>query len=738
MPSKNGEQYQNRARGAYDIRATMGYVVAPGSIHPSGRLYKVVNDVSPVEAPEWLLNVSKADDNEIKHIAQKKAQHGVHNATADDLQEVDIEKLNLPDKVHELITAGVPNGDDRSKADFGVVISLLRAGCSDAQIRWIFTEYPISEKSDEHPDKYGYLQTTIDNAYEKIECELTTGRQWQTLRIPEKNELDVHFRTLAEYATRDLMEILAGHGNTITKARHNDLETLIRTYAAMANRKLQGRVAFPLPTGYGKTTSIIALLARAADMNMLGREKDASFTIAITAFKVEELCNLYGAILQAMERLGVKNPSKYISLCHSYKYKNGQTGVNLASRPATTMIDAEGKEVPDMGRPILLISHNKVKSSNGSTFHDLIEKRTMLIWDESMLSTEAGSVNVKRLHSGIAQMEFAAQVSLISFENAIKRHNIETSARYLKACYLKVIEEIEKQANGLPKSILKFDTDCEIPIGDIIDILSELIKDEEQDDIKASLAELRDFTRITMFEASVQLGKTDRQDHTIVKFDIVMPDSVENIVVLDASTWINELMKLDKTMHIPEGVNPSLRYDGTTIHRIDYNSGRGEIEKELQSNEHGLLDTIIEIVGKHPGEAILFFTPKVKREVDCRGHVENYLAGKGYDLMESHGDKLRFNWLTHGNYTASNSFSHCTVMIFIGMLHKPQHVYRAETIAQTRDLTTTITRADECRIKEATHATDAHQGINRGAGRVIKVMSQRRSTPITRILATTF
>lgn len=156
------------------------------------------------------------------------------------------------------------------------------------------------------------------------------------------------------------MEILASHGNKITKARHNDLETLVRTYAAMANRKLQGRVAFPLPTGYGKTTSIVAFLARAADMSMLGREKDASFSIAITAFKVEELCNLYGALQEAMERLGVEDPSQYISLSHSYKYRNGETGANLASKPATTRIDSNGTEILDTLRPILLLTHNKV------------------------------------------------------------------------------------------------------------------------------------------------------------------------------------------------------------------------------------------------------------------------------------------------------------------------------------------------------------------------------------------
>ncbi len=737
MPAESGNIYRNRAKGSYDIRATMGYVVAPGSVHHSGKLYVVANNTRLADAPEWLLDVSRANAKAMEKIRAASAKRNSQNSQSDDLDlvEVDISQLRLPEKTKLLITEGHPAGSDRSKVDFSVIIELLKAGCSDAQVMWIFTEFPIGTASDERASKYSYLETTIDAAFERIADEIEqdsiTGKEWRKRVIPEDEELDVAYRTLAEYATRDLVRLLNEHDNEVSPQRLRDLKMLIRTYSAMANRKIQGRIAFPLPTGYGKTTSIIAFLARASRMGMIGHnERHSCFSVAITAFKVDELCDLYEALLH----YGVDE--SLISLCHSYKFREDKIGeAGYAKLPATykvdpstglPMVDSTGKPIVDADRPILLLTHNKAKSADGTDFDSMVGKRTMLIWDESLLSTEAGAVDIIHIDTAIAHLESTAR-SMRCFTGDVdflsgrmpQQEALSQTAGYLKACAEKVWLEIERQGNGLPKEVLSFDNDTSIPHGEMIDLLSAMIRKEQNMQTKELLAELRTFARITMHEASVELSE-NQKDHMIVRFDIVLPDSAENIVILDASTWINELMKLDRSIAIPEGIRPSLSYAGTKIFRINFNSGRQKVTSELQSNEHGLLDTIEEIVCKHPDESILFFTFKEKLGVDSQELIEDFLVGKGHDIHAFvNGVHPRFNWMTHGNYTASNRYSHCTVMIFVGLLHKPQSVYRAQAIAQTRDLTTSITRADEARLKVACHATDAHQGINRGAGRVI-------------------
>ena len=137
--------YRNRRKDSFDIRAEMGYVVAPGSIHPDGHVYELINDVEPVAAPEWLLELSKETDQET---AFKNRRAGLVCSAMGDLEEVDLNKLSISPHIQKLITEGAPDGADRSQVDFTVVIALMNAGCSDSQIMRVFTDYPICEKSD--------------------------------------------------------------------------------------------------------------------------------------------------------------------------------------------------------------------------------------------------------------------------------------------------------------------------------------------------------------------------------------------------------------------------------------------------------------------------------------------------------------------------------------------------------------------------------------------------------------
>jgi putative DNA primase/helicase len=70
-----------------DVKGNNSYVVAPGSLHPSGKLYEVINDGEIIEAPNWLVTWiaqqnqhAEADAQQIGWKAQKVEEGGRNNS----------------------------------------------------------------------------------------------------------------------------------------------------------------------------------------------------------------------------------------------------------------------------------------------------------------------------------------------------------------------------------------------------------------------------------------------------------------------------------------------------------------------------------------------------------------------------------------------------------------------------------------------------------------------------------
>ena len=186
---------------------------------------------------------------------------------------------------------------------------------------------------------------------------------------------------------------------------------------------------------------------------MLGfNQKHKEFSIAITAFKVGELCSLYRALLDA----GV--PEHMISLCHSYKhseehidYHGNVTKDGYAAESATYIIDPETtkpklgenkKPIVDTNKPILLLTHNKTKIAGGHDFDNLISGRTMVIWDESLLSTEAGAVSVTKISTAVSHLETVARAMRCSIKDTSHlRELLDVEAVKKTAAYLRESSE---------------------------------------------------------------------------------------------------------------------------------------------------------------------------------------------------------------------------------------------------------------------------------------------------------
>lgn len=75
---------QSEIADGIDIRGDGGFVVMPGSLHPEGNFYTLIDDCDPIDAPEWLLElIKKTDDHDdsvvydFEPLSEDQIRHGV-------------------------------------------------------------------------------------------------------------------------------------------------------------------------------------------------------------------------------------------------------------------------------------------------------------------------------------------------------------------------------------------------------------------------------------------------------------------------------------------------------------------------------------------------------------------------------------------------------------------------------------------------------------------------------------
>ncbi|MDY6987713.1 MAG: phage/plasmid primase, P4 family [Thermodesulfobacteriota bacterium] len=131
----DGKVYGNKSfkRWGFDIRGVGGQVVYPGSVHPeTGKPYRVVKDIAPAPAPQWLLDLYG------ESVTQSPSPS---NPTWSGT----IQDLPVKEETKGLILQGVPVGQ-RSEAIMTVCNALVWSNLSDPDICSIFESYPIGEK----------------------------------------------------------------------------------------------------------------------------------------------------------------------------------------------------------------------------------------------------------------------------------------------------------------------------------------------------------------------------------------------------------------------------------------------------------------------------------------------------------------------------------------------------------------------------------------------------------------
>src|SRR5947209_3008221 len=200
--------------------------------------------------------------------------------------------------------------------------------------------------------------------------------------------------TLAEHAFDIVVRDLEGFGNRLNDQHRQALRRMLEIYSSMACGEIAGRLAFDLPTGCGKTQSLIAW-CQAVHETKSGR------SAVIATSKVEELCNIKRKLI------GKGIPEECIGLTHSKTHDPKRADEWLRTRDPSVLKQSGQTEYASLprtadnkARQFLLATHSRVQSRR--TDLDLLNTfngrpRNLVFWDESLLAAHGEGIRKREV-----------------------------------------------------------------------------------------------------------------------------------------------------------------------------------------------------------------------------------------------------------------------------------------------------------------------------------------------------
>jgi hypothetical protein len=470
------------------------------------------------------------------------------------------------------------------------------------------------------------------------------------------------------------------------------LYELVMNYTKMIQGIASGRLAFGLDTGMGKTESVVALITAIHQLKL------DHVSILVCQSKVEGLCELKRKLVA----MGV--PEDKIGLIHSYQYdadKVGSLPEGYASLPCTPKDDH---------RQFQLVTHNRVKGggdiSKFNTYRG--ESRSLAIWDESLLVSDSLSIIERELRKAVHN--FAADKELKADHAGLVKYLNESFAA-IQAGFSQDgsvnirLEALEPETMTLYKRMLgKY-------FGEFKPVLTQLL-DMSSQELKLL---------------------TTKDGQGLITYQIAVPKELNKVAILDASWWIRELERRDKSITSnTHFIHPHLkRYDNVTIHQMQFSGSRSNLTEDFsgKSQQRKVSKELAAVINAIPSnEAVLIFTYKRQgNRVDFVQTLKADLNQLGVDTeatvnitrSNSIETKPRINFLTWGSETSLNEYSYCSNIILAGVLHR-SHVDLAAAIAgQSDDLKSDIQHEDIKRVHNSEIAHLSFQALSRGSCRKV-------------------
>ncbi|MCC8405228.1 hypothetical protein LJ655_25695, partial [Paraburkholderia sp. MMS20-SJTN17] len=413
-------------------------------------------------------------------------------------------------------------------------------------------------------------------------------------------------------------------------------------------------------------------------------------------------------------RAGIHEES--IGLLHQYKYDSVRSaeevgpGTGYASEPATS---------PDREYPILLLSHARIQNGCTATFQG--RPRSLLIWDESLISTTAKAMSVQEIRR--------------------VRNHAETDKPELLPHLDKIVSVIDAELAALkadpsrkPRLLAEL-----LPLGEFVEA-GETANSLSQHDKAASW--LRDevlnlLALISLPVSVLMTGNGDTGDG-IVRYAITVPDELSNVAVLDASYVIRDLTQADAS--IVDRTTPEMlgykSYSNVTVNQVKLATGKQAMSDSVEASKPAAheLQKVIDAVP--PDECVLVFTFK-----DARQKLIRNLRQLGVNLdamVEIDGKpRRRIEVLTWGQETSRNDLLHCRHVVMAGVLRRNPLELAAALSGQQRlgESPRLHTAGALRRLNVSEMAHSVLQGMNRGACRVMDGDGQAQRMKLTILVA---
>ncbi len=483
---------------------------------------------------------------------------------------------------------------------------------------------------------------------------------------------------------------LSKFGNQIGEEHNAALMELVGGFTFHAFGLKKGRYAYPLPTGMGKTQSIVAWCAALHELGY------TEVSVAVAAGKVEALCQLKRDLITN----GV--PPEVIGLIHSYNYEAGQTGELLsgyASEPHTRDND---------DRQIMLVTHTRINKGNLSQFNQYHgHPRNLLIWDESLLVTDSRVISHKKIKKAIGYRspDLSKDCEAIEFFNEV----------------IPIIDdELKRQMLGGEPKVIRLPALTSIEV----DIIKKQIGRGSVEEVLLSFMDI--------CQEPVRAAYT-QQDGGLISYDLVVPAELETIAILDASYPIRDLERMDKSIRLGGKFSQGMkRYEQVTIHHLKAASGRESVTKDFSNprmeNRKVTSEVCNLIAGIPENEGVIIFTFKQsegtfggKNKIDFKDQLRKDLNASGIDTnakLEEGGNTVdRIVFLTWGQETSLSQYSYALHVVFAGVLHRG-HLGLASSIAgQANDILSPITPSDIKEVLTSEIAHSVYQAMSRGSCR---------------------